>query len=315
MNRIVVIGGRGYTGNELVPLLWRHPEFDLVAIGSRSASGESVAGQIGGMDDCSLSFSSILPADIVEYPADAYVLALPNGHAARYVAAIDQAHKHAIIVDLSADYRFDSTWTYGLPEMPGQSQPGARRIANPGCYATAFQLLLAPLINEFAGTPVGFGVSGYSGAGRTPSRRNNTEALQDNLMPYSLIDHIHEKEVSHQMGRSVRFLPHVASFFRGISLTGAFELQQPVEETALLEKYQAFYKDSELVEVQAGIPEVAEIVGRHGALIGGFTVSQSQPGAVSMVCVLDNLLKGAATQAMQNLNLAFGLDQHLGIPL
>lgn len=315
MNRIVVIGGRGYTGNELVPLLWHHPELDLVAVGSRSASGEPVAGQIDGMDDCSLSFASILPDDIAGYPADAYVLALPNGHAARYVAAIDEAHNDAVIIDLSADYRFDATWTYGLPEMQGQSIIGARRIANPGCYATAFQLLLAPLIDDISGTPVGFGVSGYSGAGRTPSRRNDTEALQDNLMPYSLSDHIHEKEVSHQMGRSVRFLPHVASFFRGISMTGAFELQKPVEETALLEKYRVFYKDCELIAVQSGIPEVAEIVGRHGAVIGGFRLSQSQPGAVSMVCVLDNLLKGAATQAVQNLNLAFGLDQQLGIPL
>ena len=175
------------------------------------------------------------------------------------------------------------------------------------------QLALAPVIDQLVETPSAFGVSGYSGAGKTPSRKNDQEVLADNLLPYSLVDHVHEREVSHHLGREVRFMPHVAPFFRGISITISGELQKGMTEKELLALYRDFYERFPLIEVWPKIPEVKEVRGSHRVMIGGFAVSDDNPRRFSLVAVLDNLLKGAATQAVQNLNLAFGLDSMTGI--
>jgi N-acetyl-gamma-glutamyl-phosphate reductase common form len=218
-----------------------------------------------------------------------------------------------VVVDLSADHRFDPAWAYGQPERFSSQLTGATRIANPGCYATGAQLALAPLLELLVDTPVVFGVSGYSGAGKTPSRKNNPAELEDNLLPYSLVDHLHEKEVSHHIGRDIRFLPHVAPFFRGISMTIAVELREVQTEAELLARFRDFYTGFPLVEVRATVPEVREVRGSHRLILGGFSVGETNPHRVSLVAVLDNLLKGAATQAVQNLNIVFGLDAMTGI--
>ncbi|MDX1555380.1 MAG: N-acetyl-gamma-glutamyl-phosphate reductase [Xanthomonadales bacterium] len=314
MPSVTVIGARGYTGSELLPLLWRHPEFELAAVGSRSAAGQRVAESTPGLEGCDLLYSDINPDSLSEYPADAFILALPNGEAGDYVAAIDAACPDAVVVDLSADYRFDDRWTYGQPERFGDRIQGATRIANPGCYATGMQLAIAPISERLAATPSAFGVSGFSGAGRSRSRKNDPEALRDNLMPYSLAGHVHEREVTRHLGHPVRFLPHVAAFFRGISLTVSAELSAPLSAEDLHGLYEQAWTGCDLISVKDGIPEVAEIQGRHGVVIGGFTVSETAPGSIALVCVLDNLLKGAATQAVQNLNIACGYDGLTGIP-
>jgi N-acetyl-gamma-glutamyl-phosphate reductase len=315
MPSVAVIGARGYTGAELLPLLQRHPEFELVAVGSGSAAGESVRDHVAGMEACELRFRDIGPADIAGLDADAVVLALPNGAAPAYVAALDAGRPATVIVDLGADYRFDADWVYGQPERFAVQLAGARRIANPGCYATGAQLALAPLLDVLAGTPSVFGVSGYSGAGKTPSRKNDPDVLRDNLLPYTLVDHVHEREVSRHIGRDIRFLPHVAPFFRGISLSVAAELQRPVGAEELETVFRDYYAACPLIEVRAAIPEVTEARGTHRVIIGGFTASARHPGRIALVAVLDNLLKGAATQAVQNLNLAFGLHATLGLDI
>lgn len=315
MRSIIVIGARGYTGAELLPLLHRHPEFEIVAVGSGSAAGEPVQAHVAGMEDSGLAFADIRPDNLESLRADACVLALPNGAAAPYVAALDRFCPETVIVDLSADYRFDPAWTYGQPERFAGRIRGARRIANPGCYATGAQLAVAPLLGDLAGTATAFGVSGYSGAGTAPSRRNDPEVLADNLLPYTLVDHVHEREVSHHTGHDVRLLPHVASFFRGISLTIAADLKRGWSEEELMERFSAFYADCALVEVRAALPEVKEARGTHGVILGGFSVSGNRTTRVALVAVLDNLLKGAATQAVQNLNLAFGFDGLAGLGL
>lgn len=313
MNRVVVIGARGYTGAELLPLLHRHPEFEVVAVSSGSVAGEPVSAHVSGMEGSDLVFADIRPSEIGKYGADACILALPNGYASGFVDALDMAKPKTVVVDLSADYRFDPNWAYGQPERFGDQLIGATRISNPGCYATATQLALAPLLGNLVGTPVAFGVSGYSGAGKTPSRKNDQEVLKDNLLPYALVDHIHEKEVSHHVDRAIRFLPHVAPFFRGINLTLAAELGNVQTAEELLARYRTFYTGFPLIEVRAAMPEVKEVQGTHRVILGGFSVSDVSPARISLVAVLDNLLKGAATQAVQNLNLAFGLDAMTGL--
>ena len=313
MHRVTVIGARGHTGAELLPLLSGHPEFRLVAVGSGSAAGQRVSAHVKGMEGSDLVFEDLGPGSVRNLRTDACVLALPNGLAARYVEVFDQHQPETVIVDLSADHRFDPEWAYGQPERFADRLAGARRIANPGCYATGAQLALAPVVERLAAVPSVFGVSGYSGAGTTPSRRNDPEVLADNLLPYTLVEHVHEREVAFHIGHDVRFLPHVAPFFRGISLTVAAELLEPQSDADLLALYRSFYSRCPLINVRTAIPEVKDVRGSHRVVIGGFAVSETNPAQVALVAVLDNLLKGAATQAVQNLNLAFGLDALTGL--
>lgn len=309
----VVIGARGYTGSALLPLLHRHSECRLTAVASGRAAGQSVSAHVSGLDGLYLSFTDIVPSNIADFSADLYILALPNGEAPAYVEVLDNVAPEAVVIDLSADYRFDDTWVYGQPELFRERLKGAKRISNPGCYATGAQLALAPIIDECTATPVVFGISGYSGAGRTPSRKNDLSVLRDNLMPYSLAEHTHEREATRHLGRPIRFLPHVVSWFSGISLSIAVELQAPVKPDELLRRFLRFYADAPLVDVIDAIPEVTMVRDTHRLVIGGFTPGKANPRSLSLVCVLDNLLKGAATQAVQNLNLAFGLPEMTGL--
>lgn len=314
-----IIGARGHTGAELIRLIAGHPGLELAFVSSRELAGERVTDHNPGFSG-ELRYENLAPEAAALRCVDAVILALPNGKGETFIEALNAAggtqaesdRQSPVIVDLSADHRFDAAWYYGLPELTRLRYAGQRRISNPGCYATAMQLAIAPLVGELAGPPQCFGVSGYSGAGTTPSDKNDTEKLRDNLMPYALTDHIHEREVSAQLGMPVEFLPHVAPHFRGITMTINLWLRQPMSREAVRAKYLDFYGAEPLVNIQDEAPWVSRIAGRNGAAIGGFTVSADRRRVV-VVATLDNLLKGAATQAMQNLNRALGFDEMTGI--
>jgi len=242
------------------------------------------------------------------------VLALPNGKAGHIVGQFDAAGADAVLLDLSADYRFDPSWYYGLPELTRARYDGQRRISNPGCYATAMQLAIAPMRNVLEGPVQCFGVSGYSGAGTTPSDKNDVALLRDNLMPYALTGHVHEREVASQLGHPIEFMPHVAPHFRGLTITANLHLSIAFDRDEVLARYHGRYGGEPLVKVQDAAPWVSRIAGAHHVALGGFAVSGDGRRLV-VVATEDNLLKGAATQALQNLNLAFGLDEVAGIPL
>jgi N-acetyl-gamma-glutamyl-phosphate reductase len=313
---IGIVGARGHTGAELIRLIAAHPQLRLAFLSSRELDGQRVDAHHDAYRG-ELRYENLDPEAVAAKRADVVVLALPNGKAAPYVAALDAAvgagAADPIVVDLSADYRFDPAWYYGLPELTRARYAGQRRISNPGCYATAMQLAIAPLREQLAGPPQCFGVSGYSGAGTTPSDKNNPALLHDNLMPYALTDHMHEREVSAQLGVPVEFMPHVAPHFRGITMTVNLWLQQPLKLEAVQQLYRARYADEPLIEVIDEAPWVSRIAGRHGVQLGGFTLAPGNKRLV-LVATLDNLLKGAATQAMQNLNLALGVDELTSIP-
>ncbi|WP_027068625.1 N-acetyl-gamma-glutamyl-phosphate reductase, partial [Novilysobacter defluvii] len=211
-------------------------------------------------------------------------------------------------IDLSADYRFDPAWYYGLPELTRGRYAGQRRISNPGCYATAMQLAIAPMLGLLDGPVQCFGVSGYSGAGTTPSDRNDPGKLRDNLMPYALAGHVHEREVGSQLGHAIEFMPHVAPHFRGITMTVNMHLAEPLRADEVVDRYRGRYAGEPLVRIVEDAPWVSAIAGRHHVEIGGFTLSEDGRRLV-VVATEDNLLKGAATQALQNLNLAFGYPE------
>lgn len=306
-----LVGARGHTGRELIRLIAAHPELMLAYAVSRELAGRPVA-EIAPEDQDECIFEALTPAEVGKRRADAVILAMPDGAAADYVAAIEEHAPHRIVVDLSADYRFDDNWAYGLPELHRGALVGATRIANPGCYATAMQLAIAPLVPLLGGVPAAFGVSGYSGAGTTPGPRNDVERLKDNLMPYALTGHKHEREASRHLGVPVRFMPHVHPAFRGLLVTAHIPLKEKIDAVALTELFEKKYADEALISLRNAPPELRDGSNRKGVLIGGFAVSDNGENAV-VVAAEDNLLKGAAVQAIQNVNIALGLHELTGI--
>ncbi|WP_313147302.1 N-acetyl-gamma-glutamyl-phosphate reductase [Stenotrophomonas sp.] len=307
-----IVGARGHTGAELIKLVAAHPRLQLAFVSSRELAGKPLADHHPEYKG-ELHYENLDADAVAAKGVDAVILALPNGLAAPFVAALQAAKPDTVIVDLSADYRFDGQWYYGLPELTRGRYQGQKHISNPGCYATAMQLAIHPLLDLLAGPPQCFGVSGYSGAGTSPSDKNNPELLADNLMPYSLTNHMHEREVSAQLGVPVEFMPHVAPHFRGITLTANLWLNRAQTREQIVERFQQAYAAEALVEIVDEAPWVSHIAGRHGAQVGGFTLAPGNKRVV-VVATLDNLLKGAATQAMQNLNLALGIDELTSIP-
>lgn len=301
--RVGLIGARGYTGQALIDLLNAHPYMDLRHVSSRELKGQ----ELQGYTKRKIIYENLGPEDVgkleMNGDVDCWVMALPNGVCKPYMAAIDEASKgrdkKTVVVDLSADYRFHGGWTYGLPELTQRSAiTQATRISNPGCYATAAQLGIAPILEHLGGEPTVFGVSGFSGAGTKPSPKNDIDQLRDNLMPYSLTDHVHEREIGSQLGTSVAFIPHVASWFRGIHHTINIPLNKTMTSRNIRQIYQDRYAGEKLVKVVGEAPLVKSIMDKHGVEIGGFAVHSS--GKRVVVCAsIDNLLKGAATQCLR----------------
>ena len=218
--RVALVGARGYTGQALIDLFNRHSSIDLRHVSSRELAGT----KLEGYDKREIIYENLSAEDVRRMAdkddIDCWVMALPNGVCKPFVDAIDETNKETVIVDLSADYRFQSDWTYGLPELVNRSEIAkAKRISNPGCYATAAQIGVAPILEFLGGQPTIFGVSGYSGAGTKPSPKNDVKSLTNNLIPYSLTDHIHEREISKRLGVDVAFIPHVAVWFQGIHVS------------------------------------------------------------------------------------------------
>ncbi|APA11652.1 hypothetical protein sscle_08g064220 [Sclerotinia sclerotiorum 1980 UF-70] len=315
--KVALIGARGYTGQALISLLNAHPNMDLRHVSSRELAGQ----KLKGYEKRDITYENLSPEDVRRMEEkgeiDCWVMALPNGVCKPFVDAVNEGKgpQNSVIVDLSADYRFDSKWTYGLPELVSRSDIAkATRISNPGCYATAAQLGIAPLVPFLGGQPTVFGVSGYSGAGTKPSPKNDVENLTGNIIPYSLTDHIHEREISTQLGVEVAFIPHVAVWFQGIHHSISIPLKEKMTSRDIRNLYQERYAGEKLVKITGEAPSVKNISGKHGVEIGGFGVHSS--GKRVVVCAtIDNLLKGAATQCLQNMNLALGFAEYEGIPL
>ncbi len=303
VHKVGVVGARGHTGAELLRVLERHPRVHVVYAGSRDLAGRPVP-QIDG-----LTFGNLDPEEIAELGLDAVFLALPNDVSRHFVAALPP---DIVIVDISADHRFDDNWVYGLPELNRDKVAGARRVANPGCYATAMQLVVAPYLDHLGGVPAVFGVSGYSGAGTKPSPKNDPERLADNLMPYTLVGHGHEAEATRHLGHPIRFMPHVHPAFRGLLVTAHIPLRPPMTRDQAFQRLRDAYLSEPLIELQEEAPELRDGANLVGVLIGGLAISADGHNLV-VVAAEDNLLKGAAIQAVQNMNLAFGFDEFAAI--
>ena len=305
---ISILGGRGYVGQEITKIINNHPNFFISNIYSKSSQGKLV-------DDYnkskSLTYKLLDSPDKLDFTdIDIVIMALSNNESSDYIKSIEDHNPKIIIIDISADYRFDDGWAYKLPEIASQTKD--KRISNPGCYASAIQFSLFPIKHLINGKVSCMGISGYSGAGATPNEKNDSNNLEGNIIPYSLSGHIHEKEVMRHCYEEISFSPHVANFFRGILITSHIQLAKKASSSEIYDLYESFYSDNKLIRVIKDIPMINKVSNSHYVYLGGFEVDESGYG-LTVCCTLDNLLKGAATQVIQNLNNACNLDELTGI--
>ena len=302
-----MIGGRGFVGQEIISILNDHPIFMLSKVFSKTAGGEVVEGykKTSNLKYCLLDKSNLQLENV-----DIAIMALANDESESYISIIKKDYPNIIFIDLSSDHRLDKTWNYRVPELT--TTKATKFISNPGCYASAIQFSLAPIKNLISGRVSSIGISGYSGAGASPNDKNNPVNLKNNIIPYSLTNHLHEQEVSKHCHEEISFSPHVGNFFRGILITSHIQLKTSQTNQEILETFVDFYKNSKLIEVLDDIPMINKVANTHKVLIGGISIDNSGVN-LTVCCTLDNLLKGAATQVIQNLNSACSLDELTGI--
>jgi N-acetyl-gamma-glutamyl-phosphate reductase len=314
MPTAALLGASGYSGQETLDRLLRHPDLEIVALGSDSLAGESASA-------LDVRLNGALPRfvpneDALAAGADVVFLCLGNERAAAVEPPAD-----TIVVDLSGVHRLadpelarawyavtPGAWSYGLPELYA---PEGNLIANPGCYATAALLALGPLAGVVdAGSVVVDAKSGVSGAGRELKAASHAGFVLENLSPYAVGAHRHAPEIAQQLGFAVCFVPHLLPVRRGLLATCYVRTSADVR--ALLEEA---YADSPVVRVlpDRTTPELTRVQGTDAAEIGVFT--DAATGTAIVICALDNLGKGAAGQAVQNANLALGVDETAGLVL
>ena len=320
-----IAGAAGYTGQETLDRVLRHPELELYAVGSDSLAGSDATAldprlnRNGGKrvprlitNDAALACEADVTflclsheeAAAVELPSRGVVVDLSGAHrlgnAEQYEEWYGFAHPRPAELD---------SWSYGLPEL---SPPKGHAIANPGCYATAVLLALAPLAGAVEpGSVVVDAMSGMTGAGRTPKAATHAGFVLENVSPYKVGAHQHVAEIAQLLGFPVSFTPHLLPVRRGLLATCNVR-STGADLRGLLEEH---YATSPVVTVlPEGIaPELARVQGTDGAEIGVF--GDRHTDRTIVICALDNLGKGAAGQAVQNVNLLFGLSETSGLRL
>jgi N-acetyl-gamma-glutamyl-phosphate reductase len=338
MINVAIVGASGYTGLELIRLLLRHPEVKITCITSRQNAGSSVSSVFPTLlDRIDLIFDPV-DIDLIVSRADFIFTALPHKAAMEVIPGFLQAGKK--VVDLSADYRLGDVavyeqWyqphsspdlvaeaAYGLPEIFRSRIRGARLVANPGCYPTSVALALAPLIkNELIDLDslIVDSKSGASGAGRSAKLGSLYCEVNEGFKAYGVGAHRHTPEIEQTLGHLagkpvvVSFTPHLLPINRGILSTCYATLTEPRLTGELVKLFQDYYRDEKFVRIhpEGELPNVAFVRGSNYCNIG--LVSDPRTGRVIVVSVIDNLLKGASGQAVQNMNLMQGWDEGRGL--
>ncbi len=325
--RVAVAGATGYTGQELLRVLARHPGVSLTVATSSSAA--SAARRLPALARVWDGQITPLEPEVLAREADVVFLALPDTAAAELAPALVESG--ARVVDLSGAFRLRDAasraqWypethrlphgvAYGLTERERVAVAGARLVANPGCYPTASLLALAPLADAGILVPgadvIVDAKSGVSGAGKTPSERTHFSERHGSLAAYGVFGHRHGAEIEQGLGREVTFTPHLVPLDRGIFATIYVRVPPGTTEEALADVYERAYADAAFVRlVGPALPEIKHVAHTNFCDIG-WRVHPS--GRAVLVSVLDNLLKGASGQAVQNLNVMLGLDERTGL--
>ncbi|MAL18333.1 MAG: N-acetyl-gamma-glutamyl-phosphate reductase [Balneola sp.] len=308
-----IIGGAGYTAGELIRILLHHPEVEITSVVSRSHGGEFLYQAHPDLEgETELKFDSTLSQDVD-------VVLLCSGHGkSKAVVEGDIIPKQAKIIALSSDYRIkgEHDFVYGLPELHRDEIKAANHIANPGCFATCIQLSLFPLAKAgLLNTSVHVtAITGSTGAGQNPTSTTHFSWRSNNASIYKAFTHQHLGEISQSLkqlqsdfDQSIHFIPMRGAFTRGILAACYLELNKSAKE--IQELYQNYYKDHPFVTVSDSSPDIKRVVGTNKAQVH----IQKENGQILITGVIDNLLKGASGQAVQNMNLLFGLDETSGL--
>jgi N-acetyl-gamma-glutamyl-phosphate reductase len=323
--KAAVVGATGYTGAEVCRLLANHPFVDLAVATSERQEGTPLSAA----NPWLTSEVVLSKFDVARVEADVVFLCQPNGVAMRVVPELAQRAK---VVDLSADFRLRDTALYptwygfehacpeydpwpvfGLPELVDRCEIAtAQVVANPGCYVTATLLALVPLVREglVNGTPIVDAKSGVSGAGRSALEGDHMLAeLHGSFKPYKTTGHRHTPEMEQMLGAPVRFTPHLLPVSRGICAT----IHVPTEATKgqIYEAWLSAYSDEPFVRTVGDPPSIKQVHGSNSCLL--FADVDQRTGHAVLVSVIDNLVKGAAGQAVQNMNIMLGLPETAGL--
>ncbi|MEM1688977.1 MAG: N-acetyl-gamma-glutamyl-phosphate reductase [Candidatus Hadarchaeales archaeon] len=334
--RAAIVGVSGYTGGELLRLLFNHPNVEIAHICGAKSAGKT-------LKDYQPHLVGLLDWEIEEpdyrrlgESVDVVFFSTPHGVAMKHAPEVLKGG--AKVVDLSADYRlkdlsiFEKYYgkhespeikgVYGLPEIHREEIKNSRLVANPGCYSTVVILALAPLVKEnLIDTDhiVVDALSGSSGAGASPTEFTHHPTTASNVKPYSVCNHRHlpeiEQELSELAGKKVNvfFTPHLIPITRGILMTAHVFFREHVFSEDIREVYLDFYNGEPFVRLREKIPELNYVVGSNFCDIGFEISSDGKWGVV--VSVIDNLIKGASGQAIQNMNIMFGIDEKTGLSI
>jgi N-acetyl-gamma-glutamyl-phosphate reductase len=328
-----IINVTGYAGVELARLLLRHPAVRITQVTGRSEAGKKLGDVFPHLSELDLTIQPEL-----EQPCDIVFVALPHKAAAAVVP--DLLATGAKVVDISADFRLHDVdeyqkWyqvehpcpellpeaVYGLPELHRDAVRDARLVANPGCYPTAGILGLAPVAHLIEGPVIIDAKSGISGGGRSLVLTNHYSEVNENCMAYSVGGHRHLPEVVQEIGSlrknrdldapSILFLPHLVPMTRGILASCYVTLRGSLSAADVRDVYNDFYRGHPFVRVVSKPPQTKQTLGSNFCMI--YPTIDSRTGHLIILSCIDNLVKGASGQAIQNMNLMFGFDECLGI--
>lgn len=314
--KTAVIGAAGYTGGELLRLLVHHPQVEISYIHSNSQKGkklEQVHPDLIG--EATLVFTD----EVTTSGLNCVFLCLPHGETRPFLEKNSFA-EDTVIIDLSTDFRNETNgFVYGLPEVKKNLIKNARKIANPGCFATGIQLALAPAVAAGLAPDATFhitGITGSTGAGKKLSETTHFSHRNDNVSIYKLFTHQHLKEIKQTFGQltssfenDLLFVPYRGNFTRGIWITAYFPFSGSVEEA--FEIYEEYYREAAFTHVSRQDIDLKQVVNTNKCLVH----LKKEAGQLVIYTAIDNLLKGASGQAVQNLNLAFGLNEKTGLRL
>lgn len=314
--RIGILGAAGYTGGELIRVLLNHPQAEIVFANSESNAGNPVAEVHEGLcGETDLRFTRDMPWGEV----DVVFFCFGHGKSRAFL----QEHAippHVRIIDLAQDFRIagDHDYVYGLPETHRGQTLGAMHVANPGCFATCIQLALLPALKSdlISGDIHVNGITGSTGAGQKPGATTHYSWRNDNISVYKTFTHQHLLEINQTVqelrpgydGR-VLFIPQRGCFARGIYVTAYARCTAPLEQVQ--QAYEDYYRDAAFTHVVAKSPDMKQVVNTNKAVV----YVERHEDLLLMICCIDNLLKGAVGQAVQNMNLMFGLDERAGLGL